>query len=126
MSLTIKEVRNPVPRIRAERIRSALLAGGDLTEYLAAGAISVEDSSALLRPDSVGMAMTLADSAVGPGGCIRIEQIEQDDPTFTAVVTPVTLVGGTTITFSAVGEYIVLMWVVTVGWTRKAGNAVIA
>jgi hypothetical protein len=126
MSLTLKEVRNPVPRVRAEKVRQGLLAGGDLNEYSAAGAISVEDAVAMLRPDSVGMAMTLADSAVGPGDCIRLEQLDQTDPTFTAVLTPATLNGGTTITFSAIGEYIVLMWVVTVGWTKKAGDAVIA
>jgi hypothetical protein len=126
MSLELKEVRNPVKRVRAERILAALLSSGDFAEYSAAGAISVEDGVALLRPRSAAMAMTLADSATGPGDCIRIEQLDEKDPTFTAVLTPATLDGGTTITFDGVGDYIVLQWVVTIGWTRKAGNAVIA
>lgn len=126
MSLTLKEVRNPVPRVRAEKIRAALLGGGDCNEYSAAGAVDVEDALAVLRATSVGMAMTLADSAVGPGDAIRLELVKQDDPTHTVVLTPATLNGGTTITFDAVGEYIVLIWVTTVGWTRKAGDATVA
>jgi hypothetical protein len=124
--LALKEVRNPVKLVRAERILAALLASGDFAEYAAAGAISIEDSVALLRPSAIGQALTLADTGTGPGDCIRIEMIQQKDPTFTAVLTPATLAGGTTITFSAKGDYIVLQWVVTTGWTRKAGNAVIA
>jgi hypothetical protein len=126
MSLTLKEVRVPTPRVRAEKILAALLSAGDFAEYSAAGAISVEDGVALLRPSEAAMAMTLADTATGPGDCIRIEMVEQDDATYTAVLTPATLDGGTTITFDAVGDYIVLQWVVTIGWTKKAGNAVIA
>jgi hypothetical protein len=126
MSLTLKEVRVPTPRVRGEKILAALLSQGDFTEYNAAGAISIEDGVALLRPTAAAMAMTLADSGVGPGDPIRIEMVEQDDPTYTVVLTPATLNGGTTITFSAAGDYIVLIWVDTVGWTRKAGNAVVA
>lgn len=126
MSLSIAEVRNPIKRVRAEKIRASLLAGGDCSEYSAAGAVAVTDGVALLRPSEAAMAMTLADSAVGPGDCIRLEMTDQDDPTYTAVLTPTTLNGGTTITFDAVGEYVVLMWVVTVGWTVKAGDATVA
>lgn len=125
MSLTIREVRNPIKRTRAERIRAALLSAGDLAEYAAAGAIAPTDSVALLRLDSVGMAMTLADGTI-PGETMRIEVLDSDDPTYTAVVTPTTLVGGTTITFSAIGEYAVLIWVTTVGWTLRTGDAVVA
>lgn len=126
MSLDLKEVRVPTPRTRAEKILANLLSNGDFNEYAAAGAIAVSDGVAMLRPSEAGMAMTLADSATGPGDCIRIEMVEQDDPTYTAVLTPATLNGGTTITFDAPGEYIVLQWVVTVGWTQKAGNATVA
>jgi plastocyanin len=126
MGLTLKEVRVPTPRVRAEKILAALLAGGDLNEYNAAGAIAVTDGVAMLRATSVGMAMTLADSGVGPGDTIRLELVKQNDPTHTVVVTPATLNGGTTITFDAVGEYIVLIWVDTVGWTEKVGTATVA
>lgn len=126
MGLTITEVRNPVPRVRAEKIRTALLSSGDLSEYSAAGAIAISDGAAMLHPDSAGMAMTLADSAVGPGDSIRVEMVDQGELTYTAVLTPATLNGGTTITFDAVDDYVVLVWVVTVGWTVKSGNAVVA
>ena len=126
MSLSLKEVRVPTPRVRAEKILAALLGGGDLNEYSVAGAIALGDSVALLRPSEAAMAMTLADTATGPGDVIRIEMVQQDDPTYTGVLTPATLDGGTTITFSNVGEYIVLQWVVTIGWTVKTGDAVVA
>jgi len=126
MGLALNEVRVPTPRTRAEKILAALLAGGDLNEYNAAGAIAVTDGVALLRATSVGMAMTLADSGVGPGDTIRLELVKKSDPTYTVVVTPATLNGGTTITFDAVGEYIVLIWVDTVGWTEKVGTATVA
>ena len=126
MGLTLKEVRVPTPRVRAEKILAALLAGGDLNEYNAAGAIAVTDGVAMLRATSVGMAMTLADSGVGPGDTIRLELVKQDDPTYTAVVTPATFADGTTLTFDAVGEYAVLIWVAATGWTVKVATATVA
>jgi hypothetical protein len=125
MSLTIREVRNPVKRHRAERIRAALQSGGDIAEYAGAGAIAPTDSVAILRPTSAGEAMTLADGTI-PGEAIRIEMQQQDDPTFTAVVTPVTFAGGATLTFDAVFKYAVLIWVTTNGWTLRTGDATVA
>lgn len=121
MSLTVKEVGNPIRRVRAERIRAGVEAHGNVEEYIAAGAINPNDGVALLRVGTAGMAMTLADGSI-LGETMLIECVALTLPgTDTAVVTPTTLVGGTTITFDAVGERAVLIWA-ALGWSVRGGN----
>lgn len=121
MGLTIKEVRNPVQTVRAERIRAALEAHGNVGEYTVAGAISPNDGVATIRTITAGMAMTLADGSI-LGETMLIECTALAVPgTDTVVVTPATLVGGTTITFDAAGERAVLIWV-ALGWSVRGGN----
>ncbi len=122
MSLRLKEVRVPTPRIRGEKILAALLAGGDLVEYLVAGAISPNDGVAILRPSAAAMAMTIADGTIS-GETMRIEMLDQKDPTFTAVVTPANLTGATTITFAAIGEFAIIIWDEVAGaWQVRPGE----
>lgn len=125
MSLTIKEVRNPITRVRAEKIRASLLAGGDLGEYSSAGAIAPTDGVAMLDGTVDAQAMTLADGTI-PGESIRVECRSLAAGVNSIVLTPVTLNGGTTVTFAAKDEYVVLIWVTTVGWTPRTGDAAVA
>lgn len=120
MSLTVKEVRVPTPRIRAERILSALEAHGPVNEYSAAGAIDPGDGVAILRPSAAAMAMTLADGTIA-GETMLVKMLQQDDPTYTAVLTPANMTGGTTITFDAVDELAVLIWD-GAGWAVRSGE----
>ena len=121
MSLTLKEVRVPTPTRRAKRIMALLESNGPVNEYEAAGAISPNDGAALLSSSEAALAMTLAD-ATYEGETIHLKC---DDLTTvgvdTIVVTPTTLNGGTTITFDAVDEHVVLIWFTTVGWQPRPG-----
>jgi hypothetical protein len=125
MSLTHKEVRNPVPTRRAEKILACLLSGGTHGEYNDAGAIDISDSVAMLDGTVDAQAMTLADEVV-PGAAMRLECRSLDEGVDSIVLTPATLNGGTTLTFNAVGDFVILIWVVTVGWTPRANSAVLA
>lgn len=121
MSLDLKEVRNPIKRVRAERILAALEGNGPVNDYNAAGAISPNDGVACLRSDEAGLAMSLADGAIeGETICLRCTHIGTVG-TDTIVVTPATLNGGTTLTFDAKDEVAVLIWVAATGWNPRAG-----
>lgn len=120
MSLDIKNVRVPTPRVRAELVLACLEANGPLNEYSAAGAISPEDGVAILRSKEAGMAMTLANGAIA-GESISLKCLSLGLPgTDTIVVTPVALTGGTTITFDAKDESAVLIWT-GAAWEARAG-----
>ena len=125
MSLTLNEVRVPTPSVRARKILAALSATGDITEYVAAGAIAITDGVALIAPTSAAMAMTLAASAV-VGSTIRLEMTRQAVSTYTAVVTVAGPGAGVaSVTLDAVGEYAVL---VSDGadWYEKASDATVS
>lgn len=127
--LTLKEVRNPVPRVRAERILAVLNGADDAsaaqqkTVYNAAGAIDPGDDIAVFDATAVGMAMTLADGT-HPGETISLYMRSKTNGD-TVVVTPTTLIGGTTITFGDVGVRATLTWTAT-GWYVRNGDAVVA
>ena len=126
MGLTLKEVRNPVPRVRAEKVLAALEAAGPVNEYIAAGAISPNDGVALLKATAVGQAMTLADGTV-PGETMLVRLLEVGVTGGTIVLTPTTFADGATMTFDAAGESETLIWVTTTGWTvRPGGSSTIA
>ena len=124
MSLKIGEVRVPTPLSRARKVYTALLNCGDSKTYATAGGIDPNAAVAFLQPDEAGMAMTLADGT-HPGETMRIMMETQSDPTYTAVLTPTTLLGGTTLTFDAVDEYAVLLWTAT-GWYVRTATATLA
>lgn len=127
--LTLKEVRNPVPRVRAEKIRTVLnaadsaAAGQQAVAYNAAGAVDPADDVVIFDATAVGMAMTLADGT-HPGETIHMSMRSKTNGD-TVVVTPVTLLGGTTLTFGDVGVRATLVWTAT-GWYKRNGDAVLA
>jgi hypothetical protein len=124
MSLDLKNVRVPTPRVRAELVLACLEAHGPLNEYFAAGAISEEDGVAILRSKEAGMAMTLANAALA-GETIHLKCLSLGLPgTDTVVVTPVALTGGTTITFNAKDDSAVLIWT-GAAWEVRAGNTAV-
>lgn len=126
MSLDLKNVRVPTPRVRAELLLACLEGNGVLNEYSAAGAISEDDGVAILRSKEAGMAMTLADATI-PGATIHLKCLSLGTPgTDTIVVTPTTFADGATLTFDATNEEAVLIWVTTNGWTLRSGNATVA
>jgi len=125
MSLSIAEIRNPVKRVRAEKLRDCLLSGGGHGEYVAAGAIDPTDAVAQLDGNADAQAMTLADGSI-PGEAIRITCRKLAAGVASIVLTPATFADGTTITFDAEGEYAVLIWVTTNGWTQRLGDNTIA
>jgi hypothetical protein len=127
--LVLKEVRNPVKRVRAQKILDILnaadvgQAAGQSNVYDAAGAIDPADDVAVLDATSVGMAMTLADgTTAGETMKLYLRSITNSD---TVVLTPANLAGGTTITFDAVGEYAVLIWN-GAAWAVRSTDATVA
>lgn len=124
MSLTLKEVRVPTPRARATKVFNAALAGGDSQSIAAAGAIAPENAVCYIQPSEAAMALTLADGTTA-GETMRVVMTTQTDPTYTAVLTPANLAGGTTLTFDAENEYAVLIWNGT-AWAVRTGDATLA
>ena len=123
MPLRIDEVRVPTPRVRAQRILTLLEAHGLVNEYRAAGAIDPNDGAAIIRPDSVGMALTLADGSIISETMV-IRMVEKEKPSWTAVVTPANLAGGTTLTFNSLDDFAVLIWT-GAAWGVRGGNTAV-
>jgi len=127
--LTLKEVRNPVPRVRAQKILDVLngadsvSAAQQVNVYAAAGAVDPTDDVAIFDATAVGMAMTLADGATA-GELMHLVMRSKTNGD-TVVLTPTTLTGGTTITFSAVGHRATLLWTGT-AWVMRNGTAALA
>jgi hypothetical protein len=119
MSLDLKNVRVPTPRVRAELVLACLEGNGPLNEYSAAGAISPEDGVAILRSKEAALAMTLA---VGTtvGETLHLKCLSLKAPGVDTVVVTGTFTGGTTLTFDAKDEHAVLIWV-GAAWTPRAG-----
>jgi hypothetical protein len=79
-----------------------------------AGAISVATSATALTTTGVAQALTLAN---GVNGQIKaIAHVSRGSGTGTAVLTPTTANGFTTITFTAVGDSVALQYFTTGGW----------
>jgi hypothetical protein len=124
MSLDLKEVRVPTPRVRAERILALLEAHGPLNEYNAAGAIDPGDGVALIRATAAAMALTLADGNVS-GETMLVKLIDFDEAIpGTAVLTPANFTNGATMTFDAKNESEVLIWDEVAGaWEARVGGS---
>lgn len=132
--VTLREVRNPVKKVRAQKIMdilnaadaaadAALVGADQKVVYDAAGAIDPTDDLATLDATEVGMAMTLADGSIaGERVALYLRSITTGA---TAVLTPANLTGGTTITFAAVGERASLIWT-GAAWEKRNGDATLA
>ena len=71
-----------------------------------------------------GDALTLANGTAGQ--MITLLYVAEGAGGDTAILTPTTLAGGTTITFNALGDAADLIYSSTGGWYMKGGTAVIA
>jgi hypothetical protein len=127
--LTLNEVRNPVKRVRGEKILAVLNAADSAaaaqqqTVYNAAGAVDPTDDVAIFDATAVGMAMTLADgSFTGEAISMYMRSKTNGD---TVVLTPANLTGGTTVTFGDVGVRATLIWT-GAAWDLRNGDAVVA
>jgi hypothetical protein len=128
--LAVKEVRVPTKLVRATAIAAKMadlddyLDGIGTSDYDAAGAISPNDGLAVLTASVAAQAMTLADGTVT--GQHLVVVLRAKATAGTAVVTPANLAGGTTLTFSAVGQKARLVWT-GADWTPVPGyTAVLA
>ena len=125
MSLVLKEIRNPVPLVRARKVRAAIQLGGPLVELTAAGAIPVaplESLAFLVIPDSAGMALTIANLAANEVGTVlNFYYYRQTNDLYTATLTlsclavyaePKVLAatGDNIATFSTIDDYLTLRW----------------
>jgi hypothetical protein len=86
------------------------------------GAIPVNDFATGLITSGAASAVTLAD---GYEGQFKLVVMKTRDGSHNAVVTPTNLTGGSTITFSLAGQYVLLQF--TGGsWLALGGNVAIA
>jgi hypothetical protein len=87
-----------------------------------AGAVNLTDLITEITAENTGDALTLAD---GSAGQVKIiVYVAESAAGDTAVLTPTTLAGGTTITFDSVGDAATLVYNETSGWTIVGSNSV--
>jgi hypothetical protein len=79
-----------------------------------AGAVSVTKDTTKITTNGVGNAMTLADGVDGQVKCIILDVLGAGGQT--AILTPTTKTGYTTVTFTAAGQSVCLEFVTTRGW----------
>ncbi|TAL44698.1 MAG: hypothetical protein EPN91_03925, partial [Salinibacterium sp.] len=107
---TIAEVRNPISRVRANKMKAKhdlmddLLDAIKTTSYTASGALSPTDGLAILKGGATQLAMTLVD------GTTNYETVLVAVRSGTAKITPTTLAGGSEIVMAA-GELVKLVWI---------------
>lgn len=112
--LTLREVRIPAKRERAEKIKAKFDDADDLldalktTVYSAAGAISPNDGFAIIDSSVAGMAMTLADGTI-TGQTMHVI-FRTKTGSGTVVITPTNLATGTTWTLATAGQRGTLIW----------------
>ena len=86
------------------------------------GAVNLTDLITEITAEGTGDALTLAD---GSAGQVKIVvYVAESAAGDTAVLTPTTLAGGTTITFDSVGDAATLVYNETSGWTIVGSNSV--
>lgn len=95
--------------------------GGTPQALSGAGAVNVTTLCTKLTTTGASQALTLADGTNG-----QLKVIIHDVDGGSAVLTPTTKTGFTTITFTAVGESATLMFVTTRGWIIVALNGAVA
>lgn len=88
------------------------------------GAVSTSASIVLIITTGAGNALTLADGVNGQR--LVLIYTSEFGGTDTAVLTPATLLAGTTITFNNIGDTAELVFITTSGWVMISGSAVLA
>ena len=95
---------------------------GSVQSLTGAGAVNLTDLITEITAENTGDALTLAD---GSAGQVKIiSYVAESAAGDTAVLTPTTLAGGTTITFDSVGDAATLVYSETSGWTIVGSNSV--
>jgi hypothetical protein len=95
---------------------------GSVQALTGAGAVNLTDLITEITAENTGDALTLAD---GSAGQVKIiSYVAESAAGDTAVLTPTTLAGGTTITFDSVGDAAILVYNTTAGWTIVGSNSV--
>jgi len=94
---------------------------GDVQTLTGAGAVNLTTTVTSLVNDGAN-AITLAD---GTPGQIKII-VMHTDPGTDSTLTPTTFHNGTTVTFDDAGDYIILVWLATIGWVSLGASATIA
>ena len=95
---------------------------GSVQSLTGAGAVNLTDLITEITAENTGDALTLAD---GSAGQVKIiVYVAESAAGDTAVLTPTTLAGGTTITFDSVGDAATLVYSTTSGWTIVGSNSV--
>lgn len=101
------------------QIFSGGIAGGQTSKYSASGAIA-HDSVAVIDSSGGVLALTLPDARVDGFEMLLVCSAAGNN----AVITPSSLVGGSTITFNAVGDSISLKYSKKAGgWVVLGGNS---
>ena len=106
----------------SQGVTSLVTMGFQGTETIAAGgtstALSLAVSQHLISCDAGGDTFTLAAGTVGQIMTIVAIAVNAG----TATITPATLIGGTSITFNAIGDTVVLQYTAS-GWIILGGNS---
>lgn len=95
---------------------------GSIQSLSGAGAVNLTDLITEISAENTGDALTLAN---GSAGQVKIiSYVAESAAGDTAILTPTTLAGGTTITFDSVGDAAILVYNTTAGWTIVGSNSV--
>ena len=106
-------------------IGGALIVGASgITATTGAGAVAVTGQIHEVTTSGTGDALTLANGTAGQR--LTVIYVAEGAGSDTAILTPTTLAGGTTITFNALGDSADLTYSATGGWYMHGGTAVIA
>jgi hypothetical protein len=95
---------------------------GSVQSLTGAGAVNLTDLITEITAENTGDALTLAN---GSAGQVKIiSYVAESAAGDTAILTPTTLAGGSTITFDSVGDAATLVYSTTSGWTIVGSNSV--
>jgi len=93
---------------------------GSVQDLTGAGAVDITNLITEITAENTGDALTLADGSAGQVKIITY--VAESAAGDTAILTPTTLAGGTTITFGDVGDGVVLVYGTTAGWVVVGNN----
>jgi hypothetical protein len=98
--------------------------GTTITTTAGAGAVALTGQMHEITTTGVGDAMTLANGTAGQR--IKVIYVAEAGGADTAILTPTTFAGGTTITFNTLGDSADLVYSATGGWYMMGGTAAVA
>lgn len=96
---------------------------GTITSSSGPGAVSISGNIHEITTTGIGDALTLADGT--PGQFLTITYVSESAGTDTAILTPTTLSGATTITFNTIGDTVCLVFGSVGGWYISGSNGVV-